>query len=110
MRSPHLYTPSRIAAAAVIGLNDEPVGYWPNVARLKSGLRASAEKRAMLIAAPFANAFRSKVGRLAIVRISLLHGSCATGAPLPSASAFAAARRDRSGSSGRAFPAPRHLR
>src|SRR2546428_13030342 len=52
IRSPHLYTPSRIAAAAVIGLNDEPVGYWPNVARLKSGFGAGAGKGAGFVPAP----------------------------------------------------------
>src|SRR2546428_12975182 len=60
MRSPHLYTPSRIAAAAVIGLNDEPVGYWPNVARLKSGFRAAGGEGAGVVAAPFADAVRAE--------------------------------------------------
>ena len=92
MRSPNLYTPSRSAAAAVIGLNDEPVAYWPNVARLKSGLFVSLEYFAMAVVSPETKAFRSKVGRLAIARISPLHGSSATIAPFRSPSAFSAAR------------------
>jgi len=38
-----LYTPFRNAAVDVTGLNDDPVGYWPNVARLKNGRFGSAE-------------------------------------------------------------------
>src|SRR5512146_2749861 len=51
MRSPGLYRPRSSAAAAVIGLNDEPVAYCPNVARSKSGgvvadERVQVERRA----------------------------------------------------------------
>src|SRR5438045_5003723 len=92
MRSPQLYTPFRSAAAEVIGLNDEPVGYWPNVARLKNGLFASDEYLAIAAASPDTNALRSNVGRLASARISPLHGSSATIAPFLSPSALSAAR------------------
>ena len=41
------------------GLKDEPLAYWPNVARLNSGLFASAVYFAMAAASPVMNAFRS---------------------------------------------------
>src|SRR5207237_3952855 len=90
--SPHLWTLLRRAAAEVIGLKDEPVGYWPKVARLKNGRFGSYEYLAIVAASPETNACRSNVGRLASARISPLHGSSATIAPFLSPSALSAAR------------------
>src|SRR5438046_5346279 len=75
IRSPQLYTPFRSAATAVIGLNDDPVGYRPNVARLKNGRFGSEVYRAIAAASPETSAFRPKVGRLASATISPDHGS-----------------------------------
>ncbi len=63
------------------GLNDEPVGYWPNVARERSGFFGSAFSAAMAVLSPLTNRLRSYEGRLARTRISPVHGSSATIAP-----------------------------
>ena len=73
-------------------MNELPEAYCPNVARLKSGLFGSAAYLFIAATSPLTNELRSNVGRLAIARISPLHGSSATIAPFRSPSAFSAAR------------------
>src|SRR2546430_4057151 len=72
MRSPARYRPFRSAAAAVTGLNEEPVGYCPFVARARSGFFGSAFSAAIAALSPLTNRLRSYDRRLARDRKSVV--------------------------------------